>query len=254
MIEIAPAGTESIAFQTHIVDTTAQIKKILTVGCLKGKIILDAGCGTGWLTVGLAREGFSMCAIDLSRTQLKKAQFLSIHEKIDLTLVMASLSHVPFREEIFDSIVSSDVIEHIPNLNCGFLEFHRVLKHKGSLCITTPNGFGLYGLLYDFLLRDLPLLSGISETSRMLRKRAMETEHLYRFTPAYLRKVFRQADFEIASFVNTEFISLLYHFIFCLIFRRPTGFKYRLEAADVAKARILPLLFGSEWFIWLVKP
>jgi 2-polyprenyl-3-methyl-5-hydroxy-6-metoxy-1,4-benzoquinol methylase len=254
MIQIISEDSDNNSFQTKIVDATALIKKIFTVRCLKGKIVLDAGCGSGWLSVGLAKEGFCVYAIDLSKAQLEKAKFLSLHENTHLFLVRASLTNLPFKEEAFDSIVSSDVIEHIPKLNISLFDFSRVLKKKGSLCITTPNGYGLYGLLCDLLLRDLPFFSRISKTSRMLKKRTIETEHVYRFTPAYLKKMFEQADFKIASFINTEFVSLLYHFVFCLVFKKPDGFKRRIETADVAQAHNLPLMFGSEWFIWLVKP
>lgn len=239
-------------FHPDRVDATAMVKRMLIITCLKGNVILDAGCGSGWLSIEIAKRGFEVFAIDLSKKQLEKAELLSKVEQVNLTLVHASLSHIPFRAEMFDSIVSSDVIEHIPLLSIALEELHRVLRNEGNLCITTPNGYGFYEILCDYILRDIPLFSLISETSRMLRKREIETEHVSRFTPNILRLFVCKPGFKVVTFLNTEFLSILYHFVFCIV-KRKSNFLRKLEAVDVRSAHLLPLYLGSEWFLCLVK-
>jgi 2-polyprenyl-3-methyl-5-hydroxy-6-metoxy-1,4-benzoquinol methylase len=243
--------TDSI-FHPDAQAPTALVKRILTISYLKGRVILDAGCGSGWLSIEIARRGFEVFAIDLSKKQLEQAKLLSKAEQINLTLIRASLSHMPFGTAMFDSIVSSDVIEHIPLLSVALEELSRVLRSEGNLCITTPNGYGFYEILYNYILRDIPVFSLISKTSRMLRRREIETEHVIRFTPNILRQFVCKSGFSVVVFQNTEFLSILYYFVF-LIAKREKKLLHKLETTDVRTAPSLPLFLGSEWFLCLLK-
>ena len=58
---------------------------------------------------------------------------------------------LPFKNNEFDLIWCSEVIEHLINPTETISEFHRILKNNGEMIITTPNsGFWLYHLLRIF--------------------------------------------------------------------------------------------------------
>ena len=46
---------------------------------------------------------------------------------------------MPFKEDFFEIIVCTEVIEHAPNIDKGFKEMSRVLKKGGKLFLTFPN-------------------------------------------------------------------------------------------------------------------
>lgn len=53
---------------------------------------------------------------------------------------------LPFRDNTFDWLLCSEVLEHIPNREDMISEFARVLKPAGNLILTTPNRICLYGI------------------------------------------------------------------------------------------------------------
>ncbi len=65
---------------------------------------------------------------------------------------MADINNkLPFKNNEFDLIWCSEVIEHLINPTETISEFHRILKNNGKMIITTPNSnFWLYYLLRIF--------------------------------------------------------------------------------------------------------
>lgn len=57
---------------------------------------------------------------------------------------------LPFEKDFFDSIFTSEVFEHVPNINETLLELNRVLKNGGKLLITTPFSFPEHEIPFDF--------------------------------------------------------------------------------------------------------
>lgn len=57
---------------------------------------------------------------------------------------------LPFADEVFDWIVCTEVLEHIPHPQHALAEFHRVLKPGGQAYITTPLSWGLHYVPHDY--------------------------------------------------------------------------------------------------------
>lgn len=98
--------------------------------------ILDVGCGAGAFLKELSniRLGSRLVGIDLSISQLKKAK----HEVIDI--VCCDALNLPFRNNSFDAITASEVIEHVINPFKMVNETYRVVKPiKGYLFLTVPH-------------------------------------------------------------------------------------------------------------------
>jgi SAM-dependent methyltransferase len=71
--------------------------------------VLDVGCGVGLYTRELARRGAVVAGIDLNVDSLREAKKAGgkVH------LVCADASHLPFRSDAFDMVVSIEVLSHI---------------------------------------------------------------------------------------------------------------------------------------------
>ncbi|MFT5238284.1 MAG: ubiquinone/menaquinone biosynthesis C-methylase UbiE [Ulvibacter sp.] len=102
---------------------------------LTGKTLLDGGCGTGWFTKRALERKAKVTSIDIA----PKLVALTKKKNPDTIAVEGSLLELPFEDNTFDYVISSEVIEHTPDPYSATKELIRVLKPGGSLCITAPN-------------------------------------------------------------------------------------------------------------------
>jgi 2-polyprenyl-3-methyl-5-hydroxy-6-metoxy-1,4-benzoquinol methylase len=100
---------------------------------LEGLSVLDAGCGTGHGTLALAERGANVVAVDLGRDLL-----LNTTRRVRCQPVLSDITQLPFANNTFDVVFSSEVIEHTPNPLATVMELDRVLKPGGHLVLSTP--------------------------------------------------------------------------------------------------------------------
>jgi 2-polyprenyl-3-methyl-5-hydroxy-6-metoxy-1,4-benzoquinol methylase len=122
----------------NMYDTTTRLKviydKLLADFDLNGKLLLDAGCGTGWFSREACKRGAEVVSIDVGTGLLGK-----VAEKCSSNRVAASILNLPFSDNTYDYVVSSDVIEHTQDPAMSLGELIRVLKPEGVLAVTVPN-------------------------------------------------------------------------------------------------------------------
>jgi ubiquinone/menaquinone biosynthesis C-methylase UbiE len=104
-----------------------------------GARVLDAGCGTGLLTLAFLRahrRPADITSIDLSvrslHTARKAAQKLRPAPRRAVTFAQANALQLPFADETFDLVMTSGVLEYLP-LREGLQEMARVLAPGGIL-------------------------------------------------------------------------------------------------------------------------
>ena len=105
------------------------------LGDSRGLSVLDAGCGTGKFNLAI-RNAECVLGIDFSWEGLIRFQRPSC---ASLGLVQADITHMPFRDDLFDVALSCQVLSHLPTveLRSQFLsELARVLKPGGRLILT----------------------------------------------------------------------------------------------------------------------
>ena len=105
---------------------------------LRGKRVLEVGCGDGVLSCYMARQGSEVSAIDNSNLAIDYAKENSLRLKLAIDIRIASAYELPFEGEVFDAVVSSDVIEHLKDVDVFLKEIKRVLKPNGVAIISTP--------------------------------------------------------------------------------------------------------------------
>lgn len=106
---------------------------------LSGVRVLDAGAGSGEFIEFFREMGAHTIGMDISATALRRAT-----QRIgDAQLIQTSLDQpLPFRDDSFDVIWCSEVIEHIFDSSLAFREMSRVLRPGGQILLTTPyHGF-----------------------------------------------------------------------------------------------------------------
>jgi ubiquinone/menaquinone biosynthesis C-methylase UbiE len=148
----------------------------------RGARILDAGCGTGLLTLALLRSirfPVSITALDLSSTSVaaaRKALYYSDGRKRDVTFTQGNLLSLPFANESLDLVVTAGALEYVP-LDDGLSELARVIAPGGHL-LHLPVHPGVAGVFLEILFRfkSHPPREVISKTERHFR-----IIHRYRF-------------------------------------------------------------------------
>jgi SAM-dependent methyltransferase len=118
----------------------AYVREFVRDADCRDRNVLDVGCGFGWFELlALDRGALSVTGVepregdlDTARTHLsdERARFLA-----------ASAIDLPFADESFDTVVSWEVLEHIPPKTeaRAFTEFARVLRPGGVLYLSTPH-------------------------------------------------------------------------------------------------------------------
>jgi len=150
----------------------------------RGARILDAGCGTGLLTLALLRAirfPVKITALDLSATSVveaKKAVSQSRGRPQDVSFTQGNLLSLPFADNAFDLVVTSGALEYVP-LKDGLDELARVIAPEGRLlhlpCRPTPAS-SLLEILFRF--KSHSPCAVLQNTERQFR-----VVHHYRFRP-----------------------------------------------------------------------
>jgi len=123
----------------------------------RGAKILDAGCGTGLLTLALLRAvrfPVSITALDLSQTSVvaaRKSLYYSPGRKRYVTFTQGNLLCLPFADESLDLVVTSGALEYVP-LADGINELARVIAPGGHL-LHLPVHPSLIGVFLEILFR-----------------------------------------------------------------------------------------------------
>ncbi len=106
----------------------------------KAESILDVGCGRGFYLKLLSIFPFvkKLTGVEIRADYADKARELTKDDN-RIAIVEGSIYELPFKNNSFDLIICSEVLEHLENDMSGLVELNRVLKPGGKIIITVPN-------------------------------------------------------------------------------------------------------------------
>ena len=107
-------------------------------------VVIDVGCGDGWLTRWLAKAGAHVTGIEVSPRQLAKAR--AIEPVADETYMTGIAEDLPLRNRSADIVIFYNSFHHVDALGqpWALKEAARVLKHGGILYVSEPLPEGPY--------------------------------------------------------------------------------------------------------------
>lgn len=108
--------------------------ELLATTSLDGHRLLDVGCGTGWFSQRAAARGARVTSFDIGQALLKV-----VRRKVDSRLVAGDACFLPFASGSFDTVISSECIEHTLDPIAAVREIYRVVRPGGLVLITVPN-------------------------------------------------------------------------------------------------------------------
>lgn len=117
-------------------------------------LILDIGCGTGDQSLFLAKKGYFVLGLDISKEMIKKAgdRMKEAGLKDRVSFILASAEALPLRDKSVDGLVSIfGVYSHVQKASQAFQEIHRVLKEGSRGILTVVNRWNLAWWIKTFL-------------------------------------------------------------------------------------------------------
>lgn len=105
---------------------------------VKGKVVLDIACGSGYGSKILAEAGATkVIAVDVDAGALESARKNHFHEAIEYKA--GDAADIGLEEKTVDTAVSFETIEHLEDSETFLKELSRVVKDDGLVIISTPN-------------------------------------------------------------------------------------------------------------------
>ena len=93
---------------------------------------LEVGAGTGLVTLKLLNKVCDIVAMDVSLSMLK----VLLKKNPNVKVVVGDGDHLPFKNQIFVTVVASEMVYYLDNPTLFFNDVHRVLKENGSIVIS----------------------------------------------------------------------------------------------------------------------
>ena len=144
--------------------------------------IIEIGCGKGFILRYLVEKGHNAIGIDIDPAAIKQCDN-------DLIIQEADVNYLPFKDNVFDIVLSFDVFEHIPETDCCLKEVRRILKPGGHYLLQTPNKW----TNIPFEMLRFWRAHGIRHTFDFLKP----PEHCALHNYWHLNKRFRKHGFEV---------------------------------------------------------
>src|SRR3954470_13767903 len=106
---------------------------------------LELGAGTGYFSLNLLQAGVISAATctDISQGMVDAVALNADAVGLDVDARVADAEALPFEDASFDLVFGHAVLDHLPDLDQAFAEFHRVLRPGGTLAFAgEPSRYG----------------------------------------------------------------------------------------------------------------
>jgi ubiquinone/menaquinone biosynthesis C-methylase UbiE len=115
---------------------------------LRGKTVLEVGCGTGRFSQRIVELGGNLTVVDIGKNLVQ-----AVCTKLGCQGLAADACALPIEDNRFDVVISSECIEHTLDPAGAIREMCRVCKPGGIVCLTTPNKLWYPVLWLSLVLR-----------------------------------------------------------------------------------------------------
>jgi len=242
-------------------------------------VILDAGCGTGNVSLPLASLGYSVTGFDRCTASIASARHRCTFP--NLHLVVSNLE-TPGIKGQFDAILLLDVLEHVSDGTNVLRRLVGLLKPGGVLLLSVPNGYGPWQRYTDWEERVLAssrlrrFLQRTKQVAKAIvralpgRRFKFQTAgpqthqrcdpifggpdaidsgpHLHRYTVSDIEALVADSGLKVVERAHSDWVSCIG--LVGRLFRHHPAL-YRL---DQRLADCLPASWVSGWYFLCVKP
>lgn len=121
----------------HLIKTNVWFARHLK----KNDLVLDLGCNSGQIAMKIANKVKRINGLEINKNLVKRAQEEAMQKKIRNIEIFQGDANLkfPFKNNYFNKIICSDVLEHLHKRDFALSEIKRVLKYSGILFLVTDN-------------------------------------------------------------------------------------------------------------------
>ena len=120
---------------------------------ISNKKVAELGCGHGYMTIELSKYASKIDGYDVDQDGIKTAIRLGSKFGIsNLNFYLFNGHRTNASDESYETVLSCDVIEHVPDPNSYLKECYRILEKNGVFILTTPNG--LIAKKRDYIIKS----------------------------------------------------------------------------------------------------
>jgi SAM-dependent methyltransferase len=117
---------------------------IRLLGSVRGKRVLELGCGPADAAIALAKQGATVIGVDSSTEHVAAGRAAAEAAEVRLELRARDLADLAFlRADSMDLAYSDGALAEIPDLGRLFRQVHRVLRHGAGFVFSLPHPFAL---------------------------------------------------------------------------------------------------------------
>jgi ubiquinone/menaquinone biosynthesis C-methylase UbiE len=121
--------------------------KILNLPALKGKSVLEIGCGIGLDALEYAKSGAKVTAIDISPVCIGLAKKYFAYNNLHAQIEIGNVEELYYSDNSFDVVIARQILMFIPNTQKAIEEILRVLKSGGEIVALLHNKYSWYVFL-----------------------------------------------------------------------------------------------------------
>jgi 2-polyprenyl-6-hydroxyphenyl methylase/3-demethylubiquinone-9 3-methyltransferase len=162
---------------------------------LKGKRVLDVGCGGGLLCEAMSKLGAQVTGIDLGETTIEVATLHALDSQLDIRYLReAAEQHAVANSGAYDVVTCLEMLEHVPDPAAVVSSIASLLKPGGHAVLSTlnrnPKSYAMAILGAEYLLQLLP--KGTHTYAQFIR-------------PAELARWMRAATLQVQDITGLQF-------------------------------------------------
>lgn len=162
---------------------------------LRGKRVLDVGCGGGLLSEAMAKAGADVTGIDLGKSTLQVAELHALDSGLAVRYLCESAeAHAAANAGAYDVVTCMEMLEHVPEPQSVMRALRTLVKPDGDVFVSTINRN-----LKAYLLA----IVGAEYVLRLLERGTHTYERFIR--PSELSRWARTADLEVLDIAGLEY-------------------------------------------------
>ena len=145
---------------------------------LKGKTVVDVGCGGGILSESMALKGAHVLGIDMGKAPLSVAQLHKLESGVELDYQQITAEELAEQEAgKYDVVTCMEMLEHVPDPSSVIAACSKLVKPEGHVFFTTINRnpksylFAIVGA--EYIMKILP--KGTHDYSKFIKPSELES-------------------------------------------------------------------------------
>jgi ubiquinone/menaquinone biosynthesis C-methylase UbiE len=164
--------------------------------------ILDVGCGTGGAVIDLKKmfgRSVEVVGVDVVELQIELARTKMKQHGVWAEFAWYDGYHLPYPDEYFDALYSSDVLGHVSDVSAWLSELARVIRPGGVLAMFSESALGPHAFIRQYLYR------------RGLNTDPHARYHVSLLSKKELRALITQSGFRITQMYSAIWAKFFWH-------------------------------------------